>query len=129
MDAGQVGFKRNKDVRRTVVVERDRELIRRLERTKREAHNDPAELRSRREARDRAEREAAKRGAKQSAQEAKAEAQRWQEEKEARSYDRLGLDDEEKKVSNAAASSALEKLRLEGKSEAEACRDLEDDFM
>ena len=124
MAVGQVGFHKNKEVRRTMVPEKDRELIKRLERSKREAHNDPAELAALREARDKAEREERRRSAAARKQEEKAEAARRAEEKEARSYDRI--QSEEKMVSNREA---MEKMKLTGKSESEAVRDLEDDFM
>lgn len=126
MAVGQVGFQKNKEVRRTMVAEKDKELIRRLDRSKREAHNDPTELAALRDARDKAEREERRRSAAHERQEAKAEANRRAEEKEARSYDRiLGAD---QMVSNR---DALERARLAApaKSEAELCRDLEDDFM
>lgn len=86
MEAGQVAFHRDKDVRKFHVEKRTNEIVNRLNKTKREEHPD---FRTMREDRDRKEREDKKQLMRLQKEKEKSEAKRKEEEADARSYDRL----------------------------------------
>lgn len=86
MDVGQVGFHREKDVRKIKVQKRNNEIVNRLVKTKREEHSD---LQTAREDRDRLEREDKKRIQKELKEQHKEEERRKKEEAELRSYTTL----------------------------------------
>lgn len=121
MAVGQVGFHRPKEVQRVKVHRRINEIVNRLEKSKREENPNFQALR---EERDQAE--AASRRKQQQAQRLveKARRQEIEREQEIRSY--KDVFDEDRMQSN---TDMLDKLKLQGKSEIEAARDLEDDFM
>lgn len=86
MDVGQVGFHKEKDVRKIKVQKRNNEIVNRLVKTKQEEHPD---LRAAREDRDRVEREDKKRIQKELKEQHKEEERRKREEAELRSYTTL----------------------------------------
>nr|CAG4641285.1 EOG090X0G3O [Eulimnadia texana] len=86
MEVGQVGFHRDKEVRKIRVEKRLNEVINRLNKTKVERKVD---LRSEREKRDQTEREDKKRLLREQREREKEEEKRRQEEAELRSYDRI----------------------------------------
>lgn len=86
MDVGQVGFHKEKDVRKIKVQKRNNEIVNRLVKTKREEQPD---LRAAREDRDRLEREDKKRIQKELKEQHKEEERRKKEEAELRSYTTL----------------------------------------
>lgn len=95
MDVGQVGFHRQREVRKVRVAKRDNAVVNRLNRTKEEKQVD---FREEREKRDRREREQKKRVFKQMEEERKEEERRRKEEAEQRSY--ANLMQEDKMTSN-----------------------------
>ncbi|XP_025084589.1 coiled-coil domain-containing protein 25-like [Pomacea canaliculata] len=86
MDVGQVGFYKDKEVRKIHVDRRQNELVNRLNKTKEERNVD---FRAEREARDRREREDQKRKQQEIKQKEKEEEKRRQEQAELRSYTSL----------------------------------------
>nr|CAG4643568.1 EOG090X0G3O [Ilyocryptus agilis] len=86
MEVGQVGFHKEKEVRKIRVEKRINEVVNRLNKTKVERKPD---LRFEREQRDREEREDKKRLLREQKEREREEEKRKQEEAELRSYDRL----------------------------------------
>ncbi|XP_067001884.1 coiled-coil domain-containing protein 25 isoform X2 [Anabrus simplex] len=86
MDVGQVGFHKDKEVRKIRVAKRCNDIINRLNKTKKEEHPD---FRAEREQRDRLEREDKKRLLRQQKEKEKEEERRKKEEAELRSYSTL----------------------------------------
>ncbi|XP_047118730.1 coiled-coil domain-containing protein 25 [Schistocerca piceifrons] len=86
MEVGQVGFHRDKEVRKIRVAKRNNEIVNRLNKTKREEHPD---LQAEREQRDRKEREDKKRLLREQREREKEEERRNKEEAELRSYSNL----------------------------------------
>lgn len=86
MDVGQVGFHRDKDVRKIHVAKRVNTIINRLNKTKR---SEQVNFRAEREERDRMEREDKKKVMREQKEREKAEEKRRQEEAEMRSYNSL----------------------------------------
>lgn len=86
MEVGQVGFYKDKEVRKMKVAKRINEIVKRLEKTKREEFPD---LRAEREKRDRLEREDKKKLLKQQQAREKELEKKKQEEAELRSYSTL----------------------------------------
>uniref|UniRef100_A0A1I8IQ77 Coiled-coil domain-containing protein 25 n=1 Tax=Macrostomum lignano TaxID=282301 RepID=A0A1I8IQ77_9PLAT len=95
MAVGQVGFHKSKQVRKVHVERRVPQLLKPLEKSKREEFPDLRALREERDARERQDLKAAERERKRAAEEEK---KRKAEEKQMKSYDRLF--DESKMVSN-----------------------------
>ena len=87
MEVGQVGFKRQKEVRKVRVSRRENAIVNRLNKTKSEMKD--VDFKEERDKRDRKERESKKRLFKQMEEEKKAEERRRKEEAEQRSYDNL----------------------------------------
>ncbi|KAG6446312.1 coiled-coil domain-containing protein 25 [Manduca sexta] len=86
MEAGQVAFHKDKDVRKVRVAKRNNEIVNRLNKTKKEAFPD---LRQERETRDRLEREDKKKVLREKKEKEKEEEKRKKEEAELRSYSTL----------------------------------------
>lgn len=86
MDVGQVGFHKNKEVRKVRVEKRINEVVNRLNKTKEEKFPD---LRASREDRDKQEREDQKQKLLDQKKKEKEEIEKREKEKEERSYDRL----------------------------------------
>nr|CAG4646650.1 EOG090X0G3O [Macrothrix elegans] len=86
MEVGQVGFHKDKEVRKIRVEKRINEIVNRLNKTKVERKPD---LRAEREQRDREEREDKKRLLKEQKEREREEEKRKKDEAELRSYDRL----------------------------------------
>lgn len=86
MQAGQVAFHKDKDVRKVKVAKRNNEIVNRLNKTKKEAFPD---LRQEREERDRSEREDKKKVLREKKEKEKEEEKRKKEEAEVRSYSTL----------------------------------------
>lgn len=86
MGVGQVGFHREKDVRKIRVAKRINTIVNRLTKTKR---SEQVNLRAEREERDRLEREDKKKILREQKEREKAEEKRRQEEAEMRSYNSL----------------------------------------
>lgn len=86
MDVGQVGFFRDKEVRKIRVAKRNNEIVNRLNKTKSERQPD---LRAEREDRDRKEREGERRLQKEKKEKEKEEERRRAEEAQIRSYSTL----------------------------------------
>lgn len=86
MEVGQVGFYKEKEVRKIKVAKRINDIVNRLNKTKREEHPD---FRAEREARDRNEREDKKKLLREQKEREKEELKRKQEEAELRSYSTL----------------------------------------
>lgn len=86
MDVGQVGFHKDREVKKVHVEKRLNEIVNRLNKTKQEKTPD---LRAEREDRDREERETEKAQQRERKREEKEEEKKKQEEAELRSYDRL----------------------------------------
>lgn len=86
MDVGQVGFKRDKDVRYVTVEKRLNEIVNRLEKTRVEK---PVDYRKEREERDQLEREDKKRLLREQKKQEDEEEKRKAEEREAKSYSNL----------------------------------------
>ncbi|XP_068620989.1 coiled-coil domain-containing protein 25 [Battus philenor] len=83
MEAGQVAFHKDKDVRKVRVAKRSNEIVNRLQKTKKEAFPD---LRQERESRDKSEREDKKKLLREKKEKEKEEEKRKKEEQELRSY-------------------------------------------
>ena len=92
MVAGQVGFHKDKEVRKIRVSKRENVIVNRLNKTKTEVKQ--PDLRLERENRDKREREAKKKVFKQLEEERKEEEKRRKEEAELRSYDRVMATDQ-----------------------------------
>ncbi|KAL4235546.1 Coiled-coil domain-containing protein 25 [Mactra antiquata] len=90
MDVGQVGFHKNKEVRKVRVEKRINEIVNRLNKTKEEKFPD---LRTLREERDRKEREDQHQKVQEQKRREKEELERKQKEREARSYSNLMSED------------------------------------
>ncbi|KAI4465439.1 hypothetical protein MML48_3g00019073 [Holotrichia oblita] len=86
MEVGQVGFHKDKEVRKIKVAKRINEIVNRLNKTKKEEHPD---FRAEREKRDRLEREDKKRLLREQKEKEKEEVKRKEEEAELRSYGTL----------------------------------------
>uniref|UniRef100_A0A2A4JG36 Coiled-coil domain-containing protein 25 n=1 Tax=Heliothis virescens TaxID=7102 RepID=A0A2A4JG36_HELVI len=86
MEAGQVAFHKDKDVRKVRVAKRSNEIVNRLNKTKKESFPD---LRIERETRDRLEREDKKKLLREKKDKEKEEEKRKKEEAELRSYSTL----------------------------------------
>ncbi|KAK7863847.1 hypothetical protein R5R35_003331 [Gryllus longicercus] len=86
MEVGQVGFHKDREVRKIRVAKRSNEIVNRLNKTKREEHPD---FRSEKEQRDRKEREDKKRVLREQKEKEKEEERRKKEEAELRSYSTL----------------------------------------
>ncbi|XP_033738459.1 coiled-coil domain-containing protein 25-like [Pecten maximus] len=86
MDVGQVGFFKDKEVRKVRVEKRINEIVNRLNKTKEEKFPD---LRAEREARDREEREAAKANIQEQRRKEREEDDKKKKEAQLRSYDTL----------------------------------------
>lgn len=86
MEVGQVGFHKEREVRKIKVAKRNNEIINRLKKTKTEAHPD---FRAERENRDRMEREDKKKVLNEQKEKEKMEKKLMQEEAELRSYNSL----------------------------------------
>lgn len=86
MEVGQVGFHKQKEVRKIRVARRDNMIVNRLNKTKQEEHPD---FRAEREKRDKQERDERKRNFKQQEEQKKEEERKRQQEEQLRSYDRL----------------------------------------
>ncbi|XP_035445714.2 coiled-coil domain-containing protein 25 [Spodoptera frugiperda] len=86
MEAGQVAFHKDKDVRKVRVAKRSNEIINRLNKTKKESFPD---LRIERETRDRLEREDKKKLLREKREKEKEEEKKKKEEAELRSYSTL----------------------------------------
>lgn len=86
MEVGQVGFHKEKEVRKIKVAKRSNEIVNRLNKTKREEHPD---FRAEREKRDRLEREDKKKILREQKEVEKEDEKRRQEEAELRSYNSL----------------------------------------
>ncbi|XP_018328499.1 coiled-coil domain-containing protein 25 [Agrilus planipennis] len=86
MEVGQVGFHKEKEIRKIRVAKRINEVVTRLNKTKKEEHPD---FRAERENRDRLEREDKKKQLREQKEREKAEEKRKQEEAELRSYSTL----------------------------------------
>ncbi|KAK9704313.1 NFACT protein RNA binding domain [Popillia japonica] len=86
MEVGQVGFHKDKEVRKMKVAKRINEIVNRLNKTKKEEHPD---FRAEREKRDRLEREDKKRLLREQKEKEKEELKRKEEEAELRSYGAL----------------------------------------
>jgi len=89
MEVGQVGFYKDKEVRKIRVAKRDNVIINRLNKTKREAKLTTEEFRAEREKRDKLERDEKKKVFKQLEEQKKEEEKKRKEEADLRSYDRL----------------------------------------
>ncbi|XP_063358601.1 coiled-coil domain-containing protein 25 [Cydia amplana] len=86
MEAGQVAFHKDKDVRKVRVAKRHNEIVNRLNKTKKESFPD---LRQEREERDRSEREDKKKLLRDKKEKEKEEEKKKKEEAELRSYSTL----------------------------------------
>ncbi|XP_057653020.1 coiled-coil domain-containing protein 25 [Diorhabda carinulata] len=86
MEVGQVGFHKEKEVRRIQVAKRINEIVNRLNKTKREEHPD---FRAEREKRDRLEREDKKQSLREQKKKEEEEEKRRREDAELRSYNSL----------------------------------------
>ncbi|CAG9784526.1 unnamed protein product [Diatraea saccharalis] len=86
MEAGQVAFHKDKDVRKVRVAKKSNEIVNRLNRTKKEAFPD---LRLERENRDRSEREDKKKLLREKKEKEKEEEKKKKEEAELKSYSTL----------------------------------------
>ncbi|CAH0700720.1 unnamed protein product [Spodoptera exigua] len=86
MEAGQVAFHKDKDVRKVRVAKRSNEIVNRLNKTKKESFPD---LRIERETRDRLEREDKKKLLREKKEKEKEEEKKKKEEAELRSYSTL----------------------------------------
>lgn len=86
MEVGQVGFHKERDVKKMKVAKRINEIVNRLNKTKREEHPD---FQAEREKRDRMEREDKKKILKAKMEKEKEEIKKKQEEAELRSYSTL----------------------------------------
>ncbi|EZA50133.1 coiled-coil domain-containing protein 25 [Ooceraea biroi] len=86
MEVGQVGFHKDKDVRKIHVAKRMNTIVNRLTKTKR---SEEVNFRAKREERDRSEREDKKKLLREQKEREKAEEKRRQEEAEMRSYNSL----------------------------------------
>lgn len=86
MEAGQVAFHKDKDVRKVRVAKRSNEIVNRLNKTKKESFPD---LRIERETRDRLEREDKKKLLREKREKEKEEEKKKKEEAELRSYSTL----------------------------------------
>ncbi|KAJ4436517.1 coiled-coil domain-containing protein 25 [Periplaneta americana] len=86
MEVGQVGFHKEKEVRKIRVAKKSNEILNRLNRTKKESHPD---FRAEKEKRDREEREDKKRLLREQREREKEEERRKKEEAELRSYSTL----------------------------------------
>lgn len=86
MQAGQVAFHKDKEVRKIRVTKRNNDVVNRLNKTKKEAFPD---LRCERETRDRLEREDKKKIVRELKEKEKEEERRKKEEAELRSYSTL----------------------------------------
>ncbi|GLH08208.1 Coiled-coil domain-containing protein 25 [Gryllus bimaculatus] len=86
MEVGQVGFHKDREVRKIRVAKRSNEIVNRLNKTKREEHPD---FRLEKEQRDRKEREDKKRVLREQKEKEKEEERRKKEEAELRSYSTL----------------------------------------
>jgi lysyl-tRNA synthetase class I len=86
MEVGQVGFHKEKEVRKIKVTKRINEVVNRLNKTKKEEHPD---FRAEREKRDRLEREDKKKVLREQKEREKEEEKRKKEESELRSYNSL----------------------------------------
>jgi hypothetical protein len=86
MEVGQVGFHKEKEVRKIKVTKRINEVVNRLNKTKKEEHPD---FRAEREKRDRLEREDKKKVLREQKEREKEEEKRKTEEAELRSYNSL----------------------------------------
>lgn len=86
MEVGQVGYHNSRDVRHAVVEKRNNEIVKRLNKTKREEYPD---LRKQKADRIKELNRLARENARKQASEEKATRQRRLEEKEARSYDKM----------------------------------------
>jgi len=95
MEVGQVGFHKQKDVRKIRVTKRENAIVNRLNKTKKEENPD---LRGLREARDKQERDYQKKLFHEKEKEKKELEKRYKEEREAKSYKTLMV--EEKMTSN-----------------------------
>ncbi|KAJ3655152.1 hypothetical protein Zmor_014290 [Zophobas morio] len=86
MEVGQVGFHKDKEVRKIKVAKRINEIVNRLNKTKKEEHPD---FRSEREKRDRLEREDKKKLLREQKEREKEDEKRKKEETELKSYNSL----------------------------------------
>ncbi|XP_044266922.1 coiled-coil domain-containing protein 25 [Tribolium madens] len=86
MEVGQVGFHKEKEVRKIKVAKRVNEIVNRLNKTKREEHPD---FRAEREKRDRLEREDKKKVLREQKEREKEDEKRKKEEAELKSYNSL----------------------------------------
>lgn len=128
MAVGQVGFHNERAVRKYVVPEKDREVLRRLEKTLEERMPD---LGAERKARDEEERARMKAATRERAKEDKAVEVARKREKEERSYDRLFKKDKDGAGGGGAAAGGAggSSAAAEATEDATAARAFEDDFM
>merc|ERR1712109_28501 len=103
MVVGQVGFHKDKEVRKIRVSKRENVIVNRLNKTKREVKN--PDLRSERESRDKLEREEKKKIYKQAEKEREEEEKRRKAEAELRSYDRVMCEDNMKSNKDGGSDS------------------------
>ncbi|EER14792.1 Coiled-coil domain-containing protein, putative [Perkinsus marinus ATCC 50983] len=123
MVTGQVGFHDTKKCKFVRNLHRDREIVKRIEKTKREAEVD---LYAEREERDRKERLARKKAVKERAIREKAEKEAAIKEKELRSYKAFDVIESIRSECDELKTSNVE---LGGDGTIESCREIEDDFM
>ncbi|KAG8467888.1 hypothetical protein KFE25_006940 [Diacronema lutheri] len=121
MATGQVGFHNRAAVRFTLVKRRKNEICNLLNKSKREENPNFADLR---DARDRLEIQAKKRAAQAQRLDDKARRQEFDKERDIKSY--AGVFEEERMQSN---QEILDKVKQAGKTDIQACREMEDDFM
>jgi hypothetical protein len=121
MATGQVSFHDRRACRYTVVKRRKNEICNLLNKSKREENPNFAELR---DARDRAEIQQKKKHAQKQRLDDKAQRLEADKERDVKTY--AGVFEADKMQSNAEV---LDKMKQAGKSDIDACRDMEDDFM
>jgi hypothetical protein len=118
MDTGQVGFHNPQLVKRFVVGERDKELLRTLGQSKRESFPDLAEERRQR---DREIQSAQKQEAREKLKREKEQALQFKKDKEERSYDRL--------FAGASSDDKEGAAKVTASSDVSVARQVEEDFM
>jgi len=118
MDTGQVGFHNPQLVKRFVVGERDKDLLRTLGQTKRESFPDLAEERRHR---DREVQSALKQEAREKLKKEKEQALQFKKDKEERSYDRL--------FAGASAEDKEGDVKVKASEDVSVAKQVEEDFM
>jgi len=103
MVAGQVGFHKDKEVRKIRVSKRENHIVNRLNKTKREVKT--PDLRTERESRDKLERDERKKINKEIEAQGKEDEKKRQAEAELRSYDRVMTEDQMKSNKDGGSDS------------------------